>query len=183
MSTLTYLKSFFKDKDVASVMPTSRFCVQKVCRPIDFSRDLIVIEYGAGTGVFSEYLLEHMTPGSRLVLFETNQLLFEKLQEIDDPRIQLLNESVEFVADLLDDTLVGTVDYIISGIPFSFLGKEMTMSILEQSLEILHPEGSFLAYQTTGHLKEPLRQVFGNVTTKWEWRNMPPLTTYQAVKR
>lgn len=183
MSTLTYLKSFFKDKDVASVTPTSRFCVRHVCQPIDFSNDITVVEYGAGSGVFSRYLLENMTPDSKLALFETNDLLFEKLQEITDSRLSIYQDSVEFVNQVLPDDFIGKTDFIISGIPFSFLDEETKSSILSQSYKLLRGGGAFLAYQTSGHLKEPLQETFGNVQTDWEWRNIPPMTIYEAVKK
>ena len=182
MSTLTYLKSFFKDKDVASVTPTSRWCVQHVCRPIDFSRDITIVEYGAGAGVFADYLLKQMSPGSKLIMFETNERLFDKLKEIDDPRVNCYQKSVEYVDEVLETSQIGNVDYIISGIPFSFLDRGVRMNILQKSRYILRPAGQFLAYQTSGHLEEPLKKVFGNVHTEWEWRNLPPMTVYKAVK-
>lgn len=182
MSTITYLKSFFTDKDVASVTPTSRFCVRTVCSPIDFSRDLTIVEYGAGAGVFSKYLLKNMTPGSRLFLFETNDILYNKLLEISDNRVHFFRKSVEYVTESLGEELVGKIDYIISGIPFSFLKDNQKKSILDQSREILKEGGMFLAYQTSGHLKEPLEKAFGNVETEWEWRNIPPMTVYKAMK-
>lgn len=184
MSTLAYLKSFFKDKDVASVTPTSRFCVRHVCRPINFEDDLTVIEYGAGAGVFTEYLLERLTPGSRLYAFETNDLLFKKMRkEIKDTRLSLSDQSVESVRDLLPNELSGMVDFIVSGIPFSFLDEEVKKSILNQSYDLLRKGGKFLAYQTSGHLKEPLKKVFGNVHTEFELLNIPPMTVYEATKR
>lgn len=183
MGTLTYLKSFFKDKDVASITPTSRFCIRRVCEPINFDKDLTVIEYGAGTGVFSEYMLKKMTVNSKLLLFETNELLFKKLQEVKDPRVDLYDKSVESVTGLVPDELIGQVDYIISGIPFSFLDEKATSLVLDQSYRLLKKGGRFLAYQTSGHLKEPLRKVFGNVETGFELLNIPPMTVYEAVKR
>lgn len=182
MGTLTYLKSFFKDKDVASITPTSRFCIRRVCDPINFDKDINVLEYGAGAGVFSEFLLKHMTDRSKLLLFETNELLFNKLQEIKDPRVGLYDKSVERVAELVPDELTGKIDYIISGIPFSFLDDKATLSVLDQSYRLLRNEGRFLAYQTSGHLKEPLKKVFGNVATGFELLNIPPMTVYEAVK-
>jgi phospholipid N-methyltransferase len=183
MSTLTYLKSFFKDKDVASVTPTSQFCVRHVCRPIDFTKDVTVVEYGAGAGVFSRFLLQQMTANSKLALFETNPLLFEKLKEIDDPRALFYQESVEHVTSVLPENFIGQTDFIISGIPFSFLDDTVKASVLKQSYELLRKGGKFLAYQTSGHLKTPLEQTFGNVKTNWEWRNIPPMTVYEAEKR
>ncbi|HKL18179.1 MAG TPA: methyltransferase, partial [Halalkalibaculum sp.] len=177
-----YLRSFFMDKDVASVTPTSRFCIRTVCKPIDFSKDVNIVEYGAGAGVFSKHVLAKMTPDSNLYLFETNDILYKKLLEIKDRRVHFFRKSVEYVTELLDRSLVGDVDYIISGIPFSFLDEDQKKSILEQSKIILKEGGGFLAYQTSGHLKEPLEKTFGNVETEWEWRNIPPMTVYRAFK-
>jgi len=182
MSTFSYLKSFFNDKDVASVTPTSKYCMRRVCKPIDFSRDITVVEYGAASGVFARFMLPKMTVGSKILLFETNDLLFEELKGIDDDRLSFYNDSVEYVTQLLPDQMIGKVDYIISGIPFSFLDEEAKMSVLSQSAKLLKGGGEFLAYQTSGHLEEPLKKAFGNVQTEWEWRNIPPMTVYEAVK-
>lgn len=167
---------------MASVTPTSTFCIKRVCKPIDFSQDITLVEFGAGTGVFADYILERMTPGSLLVMFETNKHLFKKLKKTKDPRVQLFNRSVEHVADLLDERLIGDVDYIISGIPFSFLDDDVKTSILKQSKKILKKDGAFLAYQTSGHLKEPLQETFGKVETEFELLNIPPMTVYRAFK-
>jgi phospholipid N-methyltransferase len=180
--TLTYLKSFFKDKDVASVTPTSRFCLQRVCQPIDFTKNINIVEYGAGAGVFANYLLPKMTPNSSLIMFETNEQLFAELQKIEDPRVKIYNQSVERVDEVMGKSLIGSVDYIISGIPFSFLEKQTRLEILQKSSQLLHSVGQFLAYQTSGHLKNLLYQIFGNVYTEWEWRNIPPMVVYKAVK-
>lgn len=182
MSTLNYLLSFFNDKDVASVTPTSKFCIKHVCKPIDFAKEITIVEYGAGTGVFAGYLLKKMTRQSSLIMFETNDRLFEKLREIDDKRASSYNESVEYVDEVLDEPRRGTIDYVISGIPFSFLEESTQHDILNKTKKILKPGGQLLAYQTSGHLKKPIQQTFGNVHTEWEWLNIPPMTVYRAVK-
>lgn len=182
MSTISYLKSFITDKDVASVTPTSGSCVRKVCRAIDFSKNINVVEYGAGTGVFSRYLLKNMTRDSRLALFETNDLLFEKLRKINDPRVIVHRDSAENVNTALHGSFVGQTDFIVSGIPFSFLDEEGRSSVLDQSYRLLRKGGKFLAYQASGRLKGPLRETFNNVHTEWEWRNIPPLTLFESEK-
>ncbi|MFW6157285.1 MAG: class I SAM-dependent methyltransferase [Balneolaceae bacterium] len=182
MGTLEYLKNFLKDPDVASVTPSSRYTIRRVCKPISFDEDLIIIEYGAASGVFARYLLPKMTESSRLVLFETNKNFFEQLQDIDDPRVELYMESAEKVEQLTGGAYRGKTDYIISGIPFSFLKGPVKRSILNQSYRMLKEGGSFLAYQTSEHLKKTLQNVFGNVSVSREWRNIPPMTLYRADK-
>ncbi|MDZ7772634.1 MAG: methyltransferase domain-containing protein [Balneolaceae bacterium] len=180
MSTFSYIKNFLKDRDVASVTPTSRFAIRKVCSPMRFDHDLTVVEYGAGAGVFADFLLPKMTPESRLVLFETNSGLFQKLKEREDPRLILHNESVEIVDRVLDPSLAGKVDYIISGVPFSFFSDADTLDILRRSRGLLRPGGWFLAYQTSDHLKKPLEEIFGDVETEFEILNIPPMLIYRS---
>lgn len=182
-STITYLKNFIKDKDVASITPSSKLLIKRVCNHINFDGDKVIIEYGAGTGVFSKYLLEQMSPDSELILFETNPEFYKKLQEICDERVQVFNDSVEHVTELLQGRYLNDIDYVISGVPFSFLEPETKYSILRQTKQMLKKGGEFLAYQTSGHLKDPLQEVFGNVSTEIEFLNVPPMMVYEAVKK
>jgi len=39
-----------------------------------------------------------------------------------------------------------------------------------------------LAYQTSGHLKKPVMEVFGNLTTEREILNLPPYLIYRVEK-
>ncbi len=68
MDTIVYLKNMFRDKQVASFTPTSIFGIKKVCDKIDFNKRNVIVEYGPGTGVFTRYLLDNLTPDSKLIL-------------------------------------------------------------------------------------------------------------------
>src|SRR5690625_7517344 len=81
MGKIDFLKTFIKDKDVASITPTSMHCVRKVCTNIDFSLDFTLVEYGPGDGVFTRYLLEKMSAGSRLIIIESNDECVDHLSE------------------------------------------------------------------------------------------------------
>lgn len=180
MSTITYLKTLFKDRNVASITPSSSFTVKKATRAVDFSRDITIVEYGPGTGVFSEFLLKNMTPGSRLIMIELNKTFADVLCGIQDERVSVYNESAGQVSDIVLNEGLDAIDYILSGIPFSFLDDSTRNDILEQSSRLLQPDGRFLAYQTSTHLKKPLQQYFKLVSTRFEWRNIPPMCIYEA---
>lgn len=183
MSKIDFLKTFIKDKDVASVTPTSQHCVKKVCTNIDFSRDITLVEYGPGDGVFSRYLLEKMTPGSKLILIELNEDFYTHLNEtILDPRVEIHNIRAGDVETVLNPQLIGNVDYVLSGIPFSFLDKARKRVVLEATKSILKEGGLFLAYQTSGHLKKPVMEVFGNFETDFVPLNLPPYFVYKVYK-
>ncbi|MEX0772366.1 MAG: rRNA adenine N-6-methyltransferase family protein [Balneolales bacterium] len=175
-----YLKIFIKDKNVASVTPTSERVVKSVCEPINFSKDLVIVEYGPGNGVFTRYLLNNMTSGSRIILIETNEDFVSTLKKIKDKRVSVFLNSAENVTEILEKSGIEKADYIISGIPFSFLKEEVKDMILSESRKMLNDDGLFLAYQTTSHLEEPLKKQFAEVTTNFKIMNIPPMCVYKA---
>lgn len=185
--TMAYMKNFIKDKDVASITPTSPFGVRRVCSHIDFARNNVIIEYGPGTGVFTDYLLKHMKNGSLLIAIERNKNFKSILQNrIRDPRATIINDSAENVLEALKSCKRCEADYIISGIPFFWLPKDLKDKILHNTLMALKPGGSFLVYQTCfqtdQHLKVHLERFFPIVHTRFELRNIPPLRLFEAIK-
>lgn len=181
--TITFLKSFASDKDVASITPSSKYCIRKLCEHIDFKTTKTIVEYGGGTGVFTKHFLKKMSPDAKLFVFETNGNFYKKLTAIDDERLTVFHQTVEDILDLLPENLLGSVDHVVSGIPFSFFDWDMKIDILTKTKTVLRPKGSFLAYQTSGHLKEPLTESFGNYTTEFCWKNIPPYFIYDAVNK
>lgn len=184
MSTIKFIKNFLRDPDVASITPTSRRVIRKVCSHIDFDRDITIVEYGPGDGVFSRYFLDRMTPGSKLIMVENNEDFATHLKEtITDSRVRIIHGRAGDVVDYLKPEEVGQVDYVVSGIPFSFLKRDRKIVVLEATQAILKPEGRFLAYQTSGHLKKPVMEVFGNYSTEFELLCLPPYFIYEVVNR
>ncbi|SMP46302.1 class I SAM-dependent methyltransferase [Desulfonatronum lacustre] len=187
MSTVNYVKCFLRDKNVASITPTSPFGVKRVCKKIDFSQANVIVEYGPGAGVFTEYLLKKMRPGAHLVLIERNKDMFKCLTKaFRSERVHIFNDSVENVGALVNGQLPGKPDYIISGIPFSYLDQQTRQEIIHQTHQILAENGKFLAYQTfyqkDDHLFVHLEHFFRNVKSEFELLNIPPMRIYEAVK-
>lgn len=187
MDTIVYLKSMLRDKQVASFTPTSIFGIKKVCDKIDFSKRNVIIEYGPGTGVFTRYLLDNLTPNSKLILIERNTDFINILENsFRDPRLVIYHESAENVVELLARSQEPQADYIISGIPFSFLPHELRNTIVKKSYHCLRPKGKFLAYQTffqmDKYLKDYLNIYFSKVHTEFCVRNAPPMRLFEAVK-
>jgi phospholipid N-methyltransferase len=86
------------------------------------------------------------------------------------------------VESVLSDDVIGNVDYVLSGIPFSFLEWDRKIEVLQATKKILKDDGKFLAYQTSGHLKKPVMEVFGNFETDFEPLNIPPYFIYKIHK-
>jgi phospholipid N-methyltransferase len=183
--TLSYIKNFIRDRDVAAIAPSSSFLVERVCKWIDFQEPAVIVEYGPGNGVFSEYILNHMTEDSTLILVESNPDFVEMLEERtkNDPRAIVVQDLAQNVLDILAEQGIDEVDYIVSGIPFSFLDADVKEDLLTQTREALADDGKFLVYQNYNHLEKPLREHFSEVTKEREFRNIPPtMRAYEACK-
>lgn len=185
MGTLSYIKNFLQDKDVAAVTPSSRFLVRRVCDWIDFSRDCTIVEYGPGDGVFSEYILEHMSDGSELVLIEANENFVDDLNDLvrGDDRATVVHDRAERVMDILEAHDIDAAHYVVSGIPFSFLDDDTRTELIVQTREVLIDSGKFLVYQNYNHMEDPLREHFPAVAKEYEIRNIPPMYAYEAKKQ
>lgn len=182
MGTFTYIRNFLKDRQVASITPTSRFTIDRVCRYIDFTRDNRIIEFGPADGVFTKVLLEKLTPGSVVLAIETNREFARLLNQSRDERLVVVNRSAEDVWNVAAQKNWERVDYIISGIPFSFLSKEVKNKILLDASRLLGDSGRFLGYQTSSHLRVHLEKYFPVVNTEMEYLNIPPMCVYSAKK-
>lgn len=178
-----FLKNYLKDKSIASVTPSSSFTVRKVCSKIDFNKDNVIVEYGPGTGVFTRFILRKMSKQSKLILIETNRNFVYYLKKINDPRILIFNDNAENINTILSECEEPSADYVISGIPFSFLSYDLKNKIIHNTSEALSRKGKFLVYQFFNHIKEPLKKRFVNVETEFEMFNIPPMFIYEASNK
>jgi phospholipid N-methyltransferase len=180
--TMQYVKSFMKDAKVASVTPTSGGAVRQICDRIDFSTDVHIIEYGAGSGVFTDEILARMSAGSTLLAFETNADLAAELSKVSDPRLTVICESAELILDVQARMGLPQADYILSGIPFSFLKPKQRRDVIIHSRDALKIGGRFIVYQASWAMKATIKKVFGNCETDSALINLPPLFVMDARK-
>jgi phospholipid N-methyltransferase len=178
----TVLESFMRDKDVASVVKSSKFTVKHLCSKIDFSQAEVIVEYGPGTGVFSKYMLKRMRDDSKLILIEKNKELFGALKNIKDKRLRLFCDSAENVDQILYQCKLKNVDYVISGIPFSFIPHNEKEIIISKTYELLSVGGKFLVYQFNKKLSKLLKKHFEHFNMELEIFNIPPLFIMEATK-
>lgn len=188
MGTISYLKTLVRDPGVASITPSSRYAVEKVCSYLDFSRANTVVEFGPGLGVFTEYLLKRMPKDSVLIAIERNHDFAEVLlKRFSDSRLVVHAASAE---DVLNFVAERSADYVISGIPFSLITPPEREKILANTARCLNPEGGFITYQVfpppaslDNFLRKPMESYFRVEKKGYELRNIPPLRIYYGAPR
>ncbi len=174
--------NFIKDKHVASVAPTSKKNVLKICKRIDFNKDIVIVEYGPGNGVFTKYLLSKISANSKLIVIERNKGLALELLKNKDQRLKVFNDSAQNINQILEKENIEKVDYVISGIPLSFLNYQEREELVKNTYRALKNKGIFIVYQFTKKSKKLIVKYFNNIYSHIRPLNMPPLFVFEAVK-
>ena len=173
---LLFARSFFRHpRMLGSVIPSSRFLIREVLRPVDWDRARVIVEYGPGVGSITAEILRRMRPDARLIAIETHPDFVRFLRRaFPDERLQVIEGSAADVEDILRRVGVEKANYIISGIPFSTLPAALREHILRKSCAVLEPGGAFLVYQFSTRVLPDLRRVFGYVRRSFEPLNVLP---------
>ena len=177
------IKYLLKDHDIGATVATSKFGVKKVCSKIDPLNSRVIVEYGPGTGVFTDYILSQFKNLEKLILIEKNKDLCNFLEKtIDDKRVYIFNDNAKNVSEILKQFGNIRADYIISGIPFSYFDDELKLKIINNTYNSLTNTGKFLVYQYRKLMMKYLLTFFSRVIFELEVRNFPPLFIFEAIK-
>ncbi|MCW2392754.1 phospholipid N-methyltransferase [Sphingobium sp. B1D7B] len=176
----TFLKEFAKAPlSVGSPIATSAGTIKRQLEGVDWAKTRLFVEYGPGTGEFTRYILAHLPRDAQLIAIESENGLADHLrQTIDDPRFTVHTGSALKAQTILGHDVVGRVDYILSGLPFSALEKPDRARIVEDAARLLNDDGEFLAYQVRRAIEPSLRKVFTRVKRRRRWLNVPPYHLY-----
>jgi phospholipid N-methyltransferase len=175
-NVLLFARNFFRHpRMLGSIVPSSRFLIRQLLKPIDWSQARVIVEYGPGVGVITSEVLRRMRPDAMLIAIETNSDFVNYLcASIQDERLHVVEASAEAVDEILRRYGQSNASYVISGIPFSTIPATVRESILLKTYEVLKPGGSFLVYQFSSHVLRDLRRIFRYVRRQFEPFNVLP---------
>jgi phospholipid N-methyltransferase len=173
---LLFGRNFLKHpRMLGSVIPSSRFLVNRLLAPVDWTRARVIVEYGPGVGTVTTEILRRMAPEAVLVAIETNADFVRFLgRRIQDPRLRLVHGSAADADDVLAGAGLERADYVISCIPYTTMPEVTRDLILRKTHALLHPHGTFLTFQFTRAVLPSLRRLFGIVREEFELRNVMP---------
>jgi phospholipid N-methyltransferase len=138
----------------------------------------LVVEFGAGSGVYTRELLRRMGPDARLIAFEVDEGLAARVRaELDDPRLQLVAGSAEDVEQHLNGA---GVDVLVSALPFTSLPGEVRRRVLDLSPKILGPRGVMLVLQYSPFIQRELQRRFATVERRISPLNVPPAFLFRC---
>lgn len=167
---------------LGSVIPSSRFLIDRLLRHVDFGRARVVVEYGPGVGTFTREILARMRADAMLVVMETNPDFVRFLRKtVSDGRLRIVHGSAADVEAALAREGVGCADYVISGIPFSTLPPAVREGVLAATRRVLGAEGVFLVYQFSPKVQHHLKRFFHRVQRSFEPLNVLPAQVFYCT--
>ncbi len=163
-------------KTTGAIMVSSNRLAEKMISGINIKACSCIVEYGPGTGVFTEKILEQRDNQTKVILIEYNQEFYKLLKEKygKEYGVYIINDSAENIDIYLKKYNINKVDVIISGLPFASLPKKMSETILEKTKSIIGSTGIFITFQYSKLKKDLIKSYFSNVNWEKESFNIPP---------
>jgi len=173
----SFIKEYVKNpRTVGAVAPSSEKLSYKMVEDIDFLNVSCIVEYGPGTGAFTEKILNKKEYSTIFIAIEYNKDFYEILRDKfrNEKNFVLINGSAENLKEYLDQYNISEVDYIVSGLPFASLPNVMSHRILKVTKEVLKNEGEFITFQYSLFKMKLFKSYFKGVKRKKVLLNLPP---------
>ena len=177
MNTIKFILQYvMKPRSVGAILPSSKYLAKKMVQQVDFSTAKCIVEYGPGTGVFTNEILQRKNPGTHLLLLEKNSEFAKdlKIKYANIKNVTVINDTAEQIGKYINMYTLPKPDYILSGLPFASLPAEVSESILKETKLHLKTGGKFITFQYSLFRKSLLAKYFCEITITRELRNIPP---------
>lgn len=149
---LKFLRQYIKNpKTVGAIAPSSKKLARMMMQPIDFERSKCIVEFGPGTGVFTRELLRRRKNDTKLILIEQNKHFYKMLKKDlkGVPNLSIVHGSAEYADFIIRKHGQRRADYIVSGLPFTSLPREVSLKVFHAAKRIMGKEGVFITFQYT----------------------------------
>ncbi len=179
-----FFKGFIKHPVmVGSIIPSSRYTVNKMLAPVDWDNTDLFVEYGPGIGTFCGPVLEKMKGDATLLVIDTNEDFIVYLRKtFTDSRFKAVHGSAADVEDIIREHGFEHADYVLSGLPFSTLPGDLGPTIAQKTADVLRPGGAFLVYQFTAAARDFMTPHFRKIDSGYEFWNVLPCKLFWGWK-
>jgi phospholipid N-methyltransferase len=184
------LRSFARQPfRTGTLVPSSRELAELMVQDVGLEAARTVVELGAGTGVFTRLIAEHVPPEAIVLAFEIDSELARGLDGTI-PGVRIVNDTAEHLDRHLRDAGRSSVDVVLSGLPWANFSRVLQERLLRVVRAGLRPGGRFATFAYAGAAQLPsgrrfrrlLEASFARVeTTRTVYRNFPPAFVYRCT--
>lgn len=144
-----------------------------------------VVEFGPGLGTFTRLIYDRLSPQAHFFAVEIDPVFSARLRA-RFPRLHVIEDSAEHIADHLDEFGHAGADVVVSGLPFANLPLEFRARVLGSVRQVLRPDGHFVTFQYfharlfSSHLEDSIRTIFPTTVVRFAPANIPPAFVFHA---
>ncbi|NPD15880.1 methyltransferase domain-containing protein [Xinfangfangia sp. D13-10-4-6] len=164
-------------RQVSAIAPSSRTLARAMTLGIGPNTGQVV-EFGPGTGRFTEALLARGLPPQNLTLFELDEEFVAHLRQ-KFPGVRVLQAGAETAGQVMTEK----VSTVISGLPLLSMPEDIRQAIVGAAFEVLAPRGSYVqfTYGPRPPLPPETIEALGLRVNKGHkiWANLPPARVYR----
>jgi phospholipid N-methyltransferase len=140
-----------------AIFETSRQVEIDICKYIPKENNKVIVEFGLGHGNITNEILRRISPTSVLYAFEVNESFCNHVrQNISDNRLIIVNDD----ALNLKSHVKENISAVISSIPFSFIGNEKGLALLQNAYDLLEDKAYFSQVLYTKYNFRKFQQIF-----------------------
>jgi len=137
----TFVKAAFKNPmQVSTVFPSSKSLAQSMLDNVGLESSRNIVEIGVGTGAITKYLHQRIPSGAKYLGVEVNPEMTAYMKK-QYPDLQFHTASANSLSDFIQP---GSVDAVVSSLPWSIFPDELQTSIVSEVEQILAPGGKFV---------------------------------------
>lgn len=182
MSLLFFKRVLANPVQVGYLVPSSGFLTRRTARFIDYSKASTVVELGPGEGCHTRRIIRRMKPGSKLILIELDDHFAAHLKQqfAHDSRVTVLHANALQLAENLEKIGVSEPDYIVSGLPFTIMERDLREQLLANIACAMGPKSRFITYQAS--IQISTHGLFDLIRREHCLLNVPPLHVMELQK-
>jgi phosphatidylethanolamine/phosphatidyl-N-methylethanolamine N-methyltransferase len=179
-----FFKGFLKHPVmVGSIIPSSRWTIEKMLAPVKWDECKLFVEYGPGVGTFCQPVLDRMRKDATLLVIDTNPDFIAFLRKhFRDSRFIAVHGSAADVNDIIQGFGFESADYVLSGLPFSTLPGDLGPRIASETAKAIRPGGAFLVYQFRARARDFMAPHFKRIDDGFELWNVLPCYLFWGWK-
>jgi len=191
MGMLNFLKNFVtRPGTTGALAPSSRALAELITEAAGVRDAGLVVEFGTGTGVFTEAILQKLSREASYFGIEINPD-FVRQTQARCPAARIYEDSAVNAGHYLEKSGLAHCDCIVSGLPWAVFPGTLQDELLTTICRVLKPGGVFVTFAylqgvflpAGKRFRRKLSAHFPVVTaTRTVWRNFPPAFVYRAVR-
>lgn len=192
MKTLEFISQCIKHPSyVGAIAPSTEKLAVQMVAPVDLNHVETIVEYGAGTGVFTQYIANRIDQKKTMFFsFEIDDKLHKICSELL-PEVEIIKDSAANINEQLKKHGKDHADAIVSGLPWAIFPDKLQDEILKPTVDALAEGGVFTTF-TYLHgfylpgackIRKKLKMYFSEFhLSPVVWNNFPPAIVYWCKK-